>query len=112
LKGLEKKKPRISRLLQDMSATPKIDDGHGFLSNKKGRTASRPFPSGVVAHAIIYINIPLAIICWASTLLLTHGDAPIPHILSPFALPTVAFATTYFMISLFVLPALAVWYDA
>jgi hypothetical protein len=95
-----------------MSATPKIDHGQGSLSNKKVRIASNPFPRGIVARAIIYINIPLAIICWASTLLLAHGDAPVPHILSPFALPTVAFATTYFMISLFVLPALAVWYDA
>lgn len=93
---------------QDMAATRKIEHEHAFQSCK---TASRQFPRGIVARAIIYLNIPLAIICWASTLLLTHGDAPIPHLLSPFALPTVAVATTYFMTSLFVLPAFAVWCD-
>jgi hypothetical protein len=94
-----------------MSAASKIDYGINSHSNNKASTAPRPFPNGIVARIIIYVNIPLAVICWASTLLLEHGDAPFPYLLSPLALPTVGFATTYFMVSLFVLPAFAIWCD-
>jgi hypothetical protein len=94
-----------------MSAIPKIDHENNSLSDEKASTSPGPLPSGIVAHLTIYVNIPLAIICWASTLLLEHGGAPVPRLLSPFALPTVGFATTYFMISLFILPVVTVWYD-
>lgn len=67
-------------------------------------------PQGPFSKIVFYINMPLAIACWATTML-NEGGNSIPRLLSPFIMPTVGVATTYFMISMFLLPAIAGWYD-
>ena len=82
-----------------------------MMSTPSKSTPSTPtWPRGPLSQITIYINVPLAIACWATTLLNENGTF-IPQLLSPFILPSVDIATAYFLISMFLLPGLTAWLD-